>query len=175
MLSGNESGPHLSLIASGTAVDIPLPADYLAWYKKDQCPCAKLALYQGRLCLFWTEKDSISWTILDGDTWSPPATSPYSGGYEVISDDRNLYLFQREGEGLDRRLSYVVYANDAWSDPVRLPVKGGFTNWDVFIQQGKLRLFVQQFTTQTLYTIEKGALVDPVRLKGPFDPFKMMG
>jgi uncharacterized RDD family membrane protein YckC len=110
----------------------------------------------------------------DGNTWAPTGTSPYAGGYEVAADDRNLYLFYREGEGCNRRLTYYVLTNNAWSGPMNLPVKGSFTNWDVFIQQGKLKLFLQQFTTNTLYTIEKDALVDPVRLKGPFDPVEMI-
>ncbi len=175
VLSKNESGPHLSLIASGAAIEIPLPAEYLAADKNDQCPCEKLALYQGRLCLFWKEKGSISWTVLNGDTWSPPASSPYSGGYEVISDDKALYLFLREGKGPDRHISYSVFSDNAWSGPLRLRLRGGFTEWDVFIQQGKLKLFVEKFPAQTLYTIEKDALVDPVRLKSPFDPLQMMG
>lgn len=174
VLSGNESGQHLSLIAGGTAADIPLPADYLAWYKCEQCPCAKLAWYQGRLCLFWKGKDSISWTMWDGNAWAPTGTSPYAGGYDVAADDRNLYLFYREGEGCNRRLTYYALANDAWTGPMTIPLKGSFTSWDAFIQQGKLKLFVQQFTTNTLYTIEKDALVDPVRLKGPFDPAGMI-
>jgi uncharacterized RDD family membrane protein YckC len=175
VLSENGSSPHLSYIASGTSVETPLPEEFLTWYKNNRCPCAKLAWYQGRLCLFWTEKDSISWSMLDGERWSPAATSPYSGGYDVVSDDRNLYLFNQEGNGLDRHLSYYTYSNDTWTGPVRLPVQGGFMNWNAFIQQGKLKFFVQQFTTRTLYTIENGALVDPVRLKGPFNPLRMMG
>ncbi len=177
VLSGHESGPRLSLIAGGTAADIPLPADYLAWFNSEECPCpcAKLVWYGGRLCLFWKGTDTISWTILDGNSWSPTGTSPYSGGYDVLADDRNLYLFLREGEGLDRRLTYYVFSGDAWSAPVSLPVKGGFMDWHVFLQQGKLKLFTQQFTAHTLATIEKGALVDPVRLKGPFNFTGMMG
>ena len=175
VLSTSAAGPQLSLIAAATTVNLPLPADYLAGQEKGPCSCVKLALYQGKLCLFWTGKDSISWSILDGETWSPVATSQHSGGYEVIADDRNLYFFQREGEGLERKLSYSVFANNEWSGPVQLPLEGGFTNWDVFIQQGQLKLFVQQFTTSTLSTIEKGALVAPLRLKGPFDPFPMIG
>lgn len=57
---------------------------------------------------------------------------------------------------------------------MRLPIQEGFTNWDVFFQQGKLKLFIRQFTHQTLYTIEKESLVDPVRLKGPFNPIDML-
>lgn len=177
VLSNHESVPRLNLIAVGTAADIPLPAEYLAWYKGEQCncSCAKLVWYMGRLCLFWKGTDTISWTILDGNSWAPTATSPHSGGYDVLADYRNLYLFQREGEGPDRRLTYTVFSDNAWSAPVQLSVKGGFTDWDVFLQQGKLKLFVQRITTQTLYTIDKGALVDPVKLKGPFNFPATMG
>jgi uncharacterized RDD family membrane protein YckC len=174
VLSGFDAGQRLTLIATGAAIAIPLPADYLAWYKCEQCPCAKLVWYGERLCLFWKGKDSISWTMWDGNAWAPTGTSPYAGGYEVAADNRNLYLFYREGEGCNRRLTYYVLTNNAWSGPMNLPVKGSFTNWDVFIQQGKLKLFLQQFTTNTFYTIEKDALVDPVRLKGPFDPVEMI-
>ena len=176
VLSEDESGSRLNLIAGTTTQQLPLPAEYLAWHgQKDHCSCVKLVLYQGRLALFWTEKDSISWTILDGETWSPVATSPYSGGYDVIADASNLYFFQREGEGQDRTLSYSVLANNAWSGPVPLPIAGEFMNWDAFIESGKLKLFVQQLTTQTLYTIDQGKLIDPVRLKGPFAFSAMMG
>ncbi len=175
VLSKNETGQHLNLIASGKSSEIPLPGDYIAAKKNDQCVCATLALYQGRLCLFWTENDSILWSILDGDTWLPQASSPYSGGYRVVSDDTNLYLFLHEKDDTKRHLSYYVFTNDAWKGPVQLPVKGEFMNWDVFIQQGKLRLFIEKFPTQTFYTIEKAALVNPIRLKSQFNPFGMKG
>ncbi len=175
VLSRSESGPRLVRIVSGSAADIPLPADYLASNKKDQCCCAKMAMYQGHLCLFWTTNDSIAWSILNGTDWSKPAVSPFSGGLDVVSDDRSLYFFHREGEGLNQSLSYYVFTNDSWSGPVHLPMPDGFLKWDVFIQQGKLRLFVQQFPSQTLYTIEKNTLVDPIRLAGPFNPARMIG
>ncbi len=175
VLSNFEAESRLMLIESGMAKSVPLPNDYLAAEKKNQCSCAKLVWYQGRLCLFWTTEESISWVILSGSTWSPTATSPFSGGYEVIAEDRNLYFFHREGEGSARILSYYIFANDAWSGPMLLPIQGGFTDWDVFFQQGKLKLYTQQFMNQTLYTVEQGSLVDPIRLKGPFNPASMMG
>jgi uncharacterized RDD family membrane protein YckC len=175
VLSKNKTGQHLNLIASGKSPEIPLPGDYLAAKKKDQCVCAKLALYQGRLCLFWTDDDSVLWSILDGDTWVPQASLPYSDGYQVVSDDRNLYLFLHEEDDAGNHLSYHVYAKDAWSAPVQLPIKGDVISWDVFVQQGKLRLFIEKFPNQTFYTIEKGALVDPIQLKSQFNPFGMKG
>jgi uncharacterized RDD family membrane protein YckC len=36
-------------------------------------------------------------------------------------------------------------------------------------------LFVQQSVSQTVYTIENGALANPVRLEGPLNPKRMMG
>jgi len=174
VLSSFETGPRLVLLGPGKTGDVPLPNEYLAAEKKNQCNCSRLAWYQGRLCLFWTADGSITWAVLHGPAWSSAAPSPYSGGYEVITDDRSLYFFHREGDGPDRTLSYYVYTNDAWSGPVRLQGPGGFMNWDVFILQGKLKLFTQQFTNQTLYQVEKGDLVDPVRLKGPFNPASMM-
>lgn len=174
VVSGFETGPRLALIGTGTAAEVPLPNEYLVSEKKNRCPCYKLAWYRGRLCLFWTSDDSISWAVLNGKTWSSAAPSPYTGGYEAIADDRSLYFFHREGEGPDRSLSYYIYTNDAWSGPSRLQVPGGFMNWDVFIQQGKLKLYTQHITSQALHTIENENLVDPVRLKGPFDPVSMI-
>ncbi|MEK6743050.1 MAG: RDD family protein [Nitrospirota bacterium] len=175
VLSSFETGPRLSLIGPGKTGDVPLPSEYLTAEKKDRCPCSRLAWYQGRLCLFWTADDSIAWAVFNGSTWSSAAASPYSGGYEVIADDRSLYFFHREGEGPDRSLSYYLFTSDAWSGPVRLQVPGVFTSWDVFIQQGKLKLYTQHITSQALHTIEQENLVDPVRLKAPFDPASMLG
>ncbi|MDZ4185538.1 MAG: RDD family protein [Desulfuromonadales bacterium] len=174
VLSNHDSGPRLNLITSETTLPLPLPPEFLA-VEQQECLCAKLALYQGDLCLFWKGDETLSWAILDGETWSAVATWPFSGGYDVISDDSNLYLFQREGEGLERTISYLVFANAAWSEPRQLPIKSGFTDWDAFIEQGKLKIFVQQLMTQTLYTIKEETLVDPIRLKGPFDPSPWIG
>lgn len=174
VLSISETGPQLSLIAADQTVSsLPLPPEYHDWQAQEPCTHAKLVLYQGRLCLFWTEKDALSWTILDGATWSAAATSPHSGNYEVIADDQRLYLFQREGNGQERKLSYSVFANNQWSDLMRLPIEGEFLNWEVFIEQGKPKLFIQQFLTQTLYTIDQEQLIDPIRLKGMFDLSRM--
>ncbi|MDA8101156.1 MAG: RDD family protein [Nitrospiraceae bacterium] len=176
VLSTFENGPRLVLFGTGAAAaPVPLPDAYVAASKKDDaCSCAKLAWYQNHLCLFWTEDGSIAWSILNGTTWSAPATSPYSGGYEVLSDGKNLYFFHRQGEGKNKTLTYYVYTNDAWSGPMHLAIQGGFTNWDVFLQQGKVRLFTQQFTSQNLYTIQKETLVEPVRLAGSTSAFPVM-
>jgi uncharacterized RDD family membrane protein YckC len=47
--------------------------------------------------------------------------------------------------------------------------------WDVFLQQGRPRLFTQQFATLTVQTIDRGNLIDAIRLQGPFHPARMMG
>jgi hypothetical protein len=59
VLSEHESVPRLSLINSGTIVDIPLPADYLGRITIGADPYTRLAWYQGRLCLFWAEHGSL--------------------------------------------------------------------------------------------------------------------
>lgn len=177
VLSNLETGPHLTLFADGKAIDLPLPAEYLAWYRNEQCPCAcaKLVWHLGRLSLFWKETSTLSWAILYDATWSPASTWPMAGGYDVLADDRAIYLFQREGQGPNRRLTLTVFTNDAWSPPVTLPLKGEFANWDVFLQQGQPKLFTQHIVSSTLATIENGALVNPIRLKGPLDFSAMLG
>ncbi len=173
VLSERDSAPRLSLITRGAAVDLPLPHEFLTANKQERCTCSKLARYQGRLCLFWTAGGSIAWSVLNGTAWTHAASSPFSGGYDIVSDEDHLYFFHREGDGPGRSLSYTVFANDAWAAPIRLPVQGGFVKWNAFLQQGKLKLFVEQITSQTLYTIEKGSLADPLLLKGPFNPARM--
>jgi uncharacterized RDD family membrane protein YckC len=51
----------------------------------------------------------------------------------------------------------------------------GLANWSVFMHQEKPRLFLQQLFSPTLYTVENGALADPVRLDGPFNPSGIIG
>lgn len=173
VVSRFEDGIRLIRITDGGATPIPLPEEFSG--KNTACPCSQLVWYQGQLCLFWSTGDSIAWTIWNGRAWAPVAASPFSGGFQVIADGQRLYFFHRQGEGPDRVLSYYVFENNAWTDPTRLPLPGGFMDWDVFLRQGKLMLFTQQFTTQTLSTIENGTLADPVRLKGPFHPSRIAG
>jgi hypothetical protein len=52
---------------------------------------------------------------------------------------------------------------------------GRFHGLGCILSAGKLKLYTQQFMNQTLYTVEQGSLVDPIRLKGPFNPASMMG
>lgn len=175
VLSSGEDGPQLHLIADGTTTPLPLPAEYLAWYEEDQCSCIRLALYQGRLALFWSGNETLSWALLDGEVWSPPATSPHDGGYDVIADADRLYLFQRTGEGAERTISYSVLADNAWTGPIPLAIEEEFDGWDVFLQQGKPKIFLHQLMGGTLYTIRDGALIEPLEMKVPYDPTKISG
>ncbi len=67
-----------------------------------------------------------------------------------------------------------MYENDQWSGLIELPIKNGFTEWDAFMQQGRLKLFVKQFSRATLYTVAGSVLADPVRLESPFQPMRMI-
>lgn len=175
VISTFEDKPRLTRIMNDEVTPIPLPDEYLRAQKETTCPCTQLVWYQGRLCLFWSTNSAISWTSWNSTAWAPIATSPYSGGFQVIVDGQKLYFFNREGIGKDRSLSYYVFENNDWSGPTRLPVKSAFVHWDVFMQHGKLMLFLQEPFSQALYTIENGALANPVRLKGNFNILGMIG
>ncbi len=162
-------------IKDHAATTIPLPQTFLEAEKKSPCPCARIVWYRGTLCLFWRGDGSLSWTYWNGSTWAPVAVSPgFSGGFDVIADADRLYFFLREGEGPHRTLSLYTYENSAWSGPAQLPITGAFTEWDVLLGQGKLKLFTQQFPgKQTLSTITDGRLVDTIQLGSPFRPIRM--
>lgn len=171
VLSHHDPDPRLTVFVDGTSADLSLPPEYLAWYRNEQCRCSceRLVRYQGRLCLFWKENDTLCWALYADGTWSPASAWPFSGGYDVLADDQAIYLFGREGDGAERRLTQLVFRDGAWSEPVTLPIEGPFSNWDVFLQQGEPRLLTQHPTSATLATVANGRLVDPVRLKSPFD------
>ncbi len=175
VISRFEDGARLIRITDSGVTTIPLPKEFPDAEKKYPCSCNQLIWYQGQLCLFWTTDNSIAWTAWNGKAWAPVVASPFSGGFQAVADGQRLYFFHRQGEGPNRVLSYSVFANNAWTGPTRLPLPAGFTDWDAFLQQGKLMLFTQQITTQTLYTVENNTLANPVRLKGPFHPASMMG
>jgi uncharacterized RDD family membrane protein YckC len=175
VISTFEDKPRLARVVNDEETFIPLPDEYLRMHKETRCPCTQLVWYQGRLCLFWSANSDISWTSLNNATWAPVATSPFRGGFQVIADQQRLYFFHREGSGQDRSLSYYTFVNNAWSGPTHLPVKSTFVHWDVFLQQGKLRLFLQEPLSQTLYVIDSGTLVNPIRLKGNFNIPGMIG
>jgi uncharacterized RDD family membrane protein YckC len=175
VISTFEDKPRLIRIANEESITIPLPDEYLRMHKETKCPCTQLVWYQGRLCLFWSTNSAIAWTTWNNAAWAPIATSPYSGGFQVIVDGQKLYFFNREGTGKNRSLSYYVLENNDWSGPMRLPIKSAFIHWDIFTQHGKLRLFLQEPFSQELYTIENGTLANPVHLKGNFNIPGMIG
>jgi uncharacterized RDD family membrane protein YckC len=166
---------RLNRITDTTVTSLPLPEQFLREWKKTQCHCTQLAWYQGRPCLFWPTDSAISWTIWNGSFWLPEATSPFSGGFQVIAGKDRLYFFHREGSGKNRTLSLYVFENNEWTGPMRLPVWNGFHDWNVFLQKGKPMLLVQQGFSRTLYTLEKGALANPVRLDTAWSPARMLG
>jgi len=175
IISTFEDKPRLTRIMNDEVMSIPLPDEYLRTQKETKCPCTQLVWYQGRLCLFWSTNSAIAWTSLNNTAWAPVATSPYSGGFQVIADQQKLYFFNREGIGQDRSLSYYVFENNDWNGPTRLPIKNTFVHWDVFMQHGKLMLFLQEPFSQTLYTIENKTLANPIRLKSNFNIPGMIG
>jgi len=177
VMSGFGDTVRLNRIVDKAVTSISLPDQFLSDRKQAPCSCTRLVWYEGGLCLFWLADNSLTWTIWNGSSWLPAATTPFSGDFQVIADEHRLYFFHREGVGADpaRVLSLYLFENNEWAGPVRLPVRRGFTGWDAFIQQGKPRLFVQQSVSQTVYTIENGTLTNPVRLEGPLNPERMMG
>jgi uncharacterized RDD family membrane protein YckC len=175
VLSRFDQGTSLNLVSESTFTAIPLPQEFVQAQNKEYCPCAQLVWHQGEVYFFWTADGTMSLTTWDGCTWAlPPSKTQFKGGYKVISDGQKLHFIHREGKGREKRLWYSIFEGGAWNGPALLPVEAGFMDWDAFLQQGKLKLFIQQLTTQTLYTIEKGSLVDPIQFKGPFDPASMI-
>jgi uncharacterized RDD family membrane protein YckC len=166
---------RLNRITDTTVTSIPLPKQFLSDWKKRSCHCAQLAWYQGRLCLFWPAESTIYWTIWNGSAWMPVATSPYSGGYQVLANEDRLFFFHREGSGANRVLSLYVFENNDWTGPTRLSIVKEFRDWHVFMHKGKPMLLVLQGLSQTLYTVEKVALTNPVYLDSEFSPARMVG
>lgn len=166
---------RLNRITDAAVTSLPLPEQFLRDWKESSCHCTQLAWYRGRPCLFWPSGSAISWTIWNGSSWLPAATSPFSGGFQVVAGEDRLYFFHREGSGNGRMLSLYEFENNEWTGPARLPLGNGFNDWDVFMQKGKPMLRVQQGFSQTLYTIEKGALTNPVRLDAASSPARMQG
>lgn len=174
VLSTFEDGVHLYRITSGPPLPIPLPPELLSEESDTSCSCTRLVWSREGLALFWSNDDTINWTVWNGSAWTPLSTSPFEGGFQVVASDEAVYFFHRAGDGPDRSLSLSILANDAWTGPARLELPRGFMDWDVFVQQGKPMLLVRQFTNQTLYTIENSTLSEPIRLSGPFHPSKIL-
>jgi uncharacterized RDD family membrane protein YckC len=175
VLSGSADTEHLCLIRDNQATAIPLPDQFLHDWKESFGSSPRMVRFQGRPCLFWRSGDSVVWTVWSGSSWLPSATSPFTGDFQVISDENRLYFFHREGTDRDSMLNLYVFENNEWTGPRHLPIPNGFIEWSVFMQQGRPMLFVQQPSYETLYTVEQGALANPVRIEGTFGPMRILG
>lgn len=174
VISSFEEKIRLNHISDDVVTVIPLPDEFLRSQSSHSCPCIKLVWYQGQLCLFWSAENSIAWTSWNGSTWSPAATSAFSGSFQVMPDRQRLYFFHQEGNGPERALSYYTLENNEWTGPARLLLPAPFFDWHAFIQRGLPMLLVKQPFSQTVYTIEKDALVDPVCLNKAFNIPRIM-
>ncbi len=165
----------ITQLRNDQVIAIPFPAELLPGDQGPLFSQGELAWYQGRLCLFWSDRDRIAWTIWNGSAWAPAAYAPFAGTFHVIGDDQRIYFFNQEQNGTGHRLSYYVFENNAWSGPLTFPAMQGLVNWNVFSHQGTPILFLQQPFSQTLYTIRNGTLAGPVTLDGPFNPSRIIG
>lgn len=175
VISSFNDKAQITRIRESVAATIPFPNEIL---QVDQVPMSQhmeLAWYQGRLCLFWSDHNTVAWTIWSGSTWAPAVFAPFSGSFQVTADDQRIFFFNEEQSRTDRTLTYFVFENNTWSGPTKLPLMSGLVNWNVFMQQGKPMLFLQRPFSQTLYTIRNNSLADPVRLDGAFNGSRIMG
>jgi uncharacterized RDD family membrane protein YckC len=169
VLSTFESGTALNLISGSTATALPLVPEFLETEQKGagcRC-CTRMVWHQGKLYLFWQPDKNVAWSSWDGTAWSAVAPTGFPGGYDVLSDGSRLYLFHRTGEGKERQLTAYLLEGNSTTVLAALPVTGT-SEWDARQVQGKVKLFTQQFMTQTFYTLENGQLVDPVTIKSDF-------
>lgn len=173
VMSRFADGLHITRVRDDSSIDIPLPEEFLRSGPDYAFPFSELVWYQGQLCLFWSTNDSINWTCWNGAAWAPAAASPFSGAFQVTADEKRLYFIHQEDAGPQRTLSCYVFENNAWSGPSILPVQHGFNDWGVFVHRGKPLLFVRRSFFQTLYTIEKGTLANPIRLIDTFHPLRI--
>jgi uncharacterized RDD family membrane protein YckC len=165
----------ITQIQDSVVTTIPFPDELLRGDQEPVFQFMELVWYQGRLCLFWSSSNTIAWTIWNGSAWAPAAFTPFSGSFQVIADEQRIHFFSQEPSGTVRTFSYYVFENNTWSGPTQLTVVNGLINWNVFMQQGKPMLFLQQPFSQTLYTVENEMLVNPVLLDGEFKPSRIMG
>jgi uncharacterized RDD family membrane protein YckC len=93
----------------------------------------------------------------------------------VTADEQRIFFVHQEQSGTDRMLTYFVFENNTWSGPTELPLMSGLVSWNVFLQQGRLLLFLQRPFSQTLYTVENNTLADPVRLDGSLNTSRILG
>ena len=166
---------RITQIQERVVTTIPLPDELLRGSQEPLYQLMELAWYQGRLCLFWSDHNTIAWTIWNGSAWARAAFAPFSGSFQVIADEKRIYFFNQEQSGTDHTLSYYVFENNAWSGPTQLPVINSLVNWNVFLQQEKPMLFLQQPFSQTLYMVDNNRLASPVRLEGESSPSRIVG
>ncbi len=174
VLSSFSDKLHITQIRDNIAATIPFPGELLQGRQEPLYQQMELAWHQGRLCLFWSGRNTIAWTIWNGSAWTPAAFAPFSGSFQVAADGQRIHFFSREQGGLDQALGYYVFEKNSWSGPARLPVKNSLANWNVFMHQGKPMLFLQELFYQNLYTVENNMLANPVRLDSAFTPSRIM-
>jgi len=174
VISSIKDKTSITQIRNGAVTTIPLPNELL---RGDQ-PVVRhreLAWYQGRLCLFWADQNSIAWSIWNGSTWAPAVFAPFSGSFQVVADEHRIHFFSREQKDPGGVLSYYVFENNAWSGPTQLPLTNGMAAWSAFLHQGKPMLFLNRLFSQTLYSVESNRLANPIRLEGGFSLSRSMG
>ena len=174
VMSRFADGLHITRIQDDSSINIPLPEEFLRSGPDYAFPSSELVWYQGQLCLFWSTNDSVNWTCWNGTSWTPAVASPFSGAFQVAADEKRLHFIHQEDAGPQpTTLNYYVFENNEWSGPFILPVRHSFNDWSVFVHQGKPLLLVRRSFFQTLYTIEKGTLANPIRLIDTFHPLRI--
>jgi len=173
VMSRFADGLRITRVLDDSSITIPLPEEFLRSGPDYAFPFTELVWYQGQLCLFWSTNDAVNWTCWNGTSWTPAAASPFSGAFQVAADEKRLHFIHQEDAGPQPTLSYYVLENSEWKGPSILPVQHGFNDWGVFVHRGKPLLFVRRSFFQTLYTIEKGTLADPIRLIDTFHPLRI--
>ncbi len=174
VMSRFDDGLRITRVQGDSSENIPFPEEFLRAGPDSAFPSSELVWYDGQLCLFWSTNDSISWTHWDGTSWAPAAASPFSGAFQVAADGKRLHFIHQEDAGpQSTTLSYYVFENNEWSGPSLLTVRHSFNDWSIFAHQGKPFLLARRSFFQTLYTIEKGVLANPVRLIDTFHPLRI--
>jgi uncharacterized RDD family membrane protein YckC len=174
VMSRFDDGLHITRVQDDSSTSIPFPEEFLRCGPNYAFPFSELVWYEGQLCLFWSTNDSINWTRWNGTSWAPAAASPFSGAFQVAADGKRLHFIHQEDAGPQpTTLSYYVFENNEWNGPSILTVRHSFNDWGVFAHQGKPLLLARRSFFQTLYTIEKGALANPIRLIDTFHPLRI--
>jgi uncharacterized RDD family membrane protein YckC len=175
VISSIKDKVRITQIHDNTVTTIPFPVELVRGNQEPVFQFVELVWYQGRLCLFWSAQNTVAWTIWNGSSWAPAAFTPFSGSFQVIADEGRIHFVSEEPTGTVRTFSYYLFENNAWSGPTELTVVNGLVNWNVFLHQGKPMLYLQQPFAQTLYSVEKNALANPVSIDGAVSPARIMG